>query len=72
MTKMSDFLHSVSEAIWRFSFLENEMGIIQSKGGKEIGILFSLMRAWLISKKQITVHLNRETKERNQKSLKLL
>ena len=48
------------------------MGIIQSKGGKEIGILFSLMRAWLISKKQITVHLNRETKERNQKSLKLL
>lgn len=72
MTKMSDFLHSVSEAIWRFSFLENEMGIIQSKGGKEIVILLYLMSAWFISKKQITICLSRESKERNKKSLKLL
>ena len=48
------------------------MGIIQSKGGKEIVILLYLMSAWFISKKQITICLSRESKERNKKSLKLL
>lgn len=40
MTKISGFLHSLSEVIWNFISLENEMGIIQPKGGGEIVILF--------------------------------